>query len=85
MEAMYKGVPVVSIDYGDVAGIAGREFTCKDYEEMKKIIGRYRTDKIFWKEQSERARVTADRWMNLGEEFERCIDVYRQRFSHYEK
>lgn len=85
VEAMYKGVPVVSIDYGDVAGIAGREFTCKDYEEMKKIIGRYRTDKIFWKEQSERARVTADRWMNLGEEFERCIDVYRQRFSHYEK
>lgn len=54
-EALYKGLPVVSLDYGDGGLNAGKDFHVADYEEMKQTIIRYATDKEFYSAMSEKA------------------------------
>jgi len=59
VEAMYKGVPVVTINYGDVALAVGNDFTVETYEEMSNKIIRYASDQIFYNCMSEKAKIRA--------------------------
>ena len=79
VEAFAKGVPVVTVDYGDVAGIVGEAFCCKDYGEMKQIIVRYKEDKAFYESQSQKARELADVYLDSDSEFSRVVDEYFKR------
>lgn len=79
VEAMYKGLPVVTTAYGDVAGIVGGDFSCSDYAEMEKLIRRYYTDKEFYKEQSDKALKLAAEYLDTEQEFERCVNIYLER------
>lgn len=80
VEAMFKGKPVVTVNYGDVAGIVGEKFSCENYTEMRKLIERYYEDKEFYEQQSKLARETADICMNSKDEFVRIVGEYKKRY-----
>ncbi|WP_127836703.1 glycosyltransferase [Clostridium prolinivorans] len=46
--ALYKGKPVVTLNFGDVAKNVGREFCCDSYEEMYDLIKEYYFNKDFY-------------------------------------
>lgn len=56
IECFYKGIPGVTISFGDVAAAAGSDFWVKDYDEMGKVIRRYITDKEFYQSQVQKGR-----------------------------
>ncbi|MDE6024651.1 MAG: hypothetical protein K2G45_04280 [Lachnospiraceae bacterium] len=78
VEAMFKGKPVVTVNYGDVAGIVGERFSCGNYMEMNLMINRYYEDKMFYKMQAKYARDTAAVYMDSETEFVRIIREYER-------
>ncbi|MCL2352982.1 MAG: glycosyltransferase [Firmicutes bacterium] len=58
VEALYKGVPVVTPDFGDVASNAGSAFIAS-YADMAGAIARYASDREFYASQSKKARERA--------------------------
>lgn len=79
VEAMFKGVPVVTVNYGDVAVNAGEEFCVKDYDEMRETILRYYSDKKFYDMQSVRAKERTDILLDTDSEFVRVIQEMDRR------
>lgn len=79
VEAMSKGKPAVSVDFGDVAGIIGEEFCCADYEEMVEIIRRYVSDEAFYKEKAQEAKRLADIYLDTESEFKKIMREYDRR------
>lgn len=84
VEAMFKGVPVVSVNYGDVAVNAGEEFCVKDYDEMRETILRYYSDKAFYDMKSMQARERADILLDTDKEFVRIIQEMDRREAEQE-
>jgi glycosyltransferase involved in cell wall biosynthesis len=56
VEAMYKGLPAVTLRLGDVYINTGEDFGADTYDEMAELIGRYANDKDFYNEMSEKAK-----------------------------
>ncbi|WP_026658294.1 hypothetical protein [Butyrivibrio sp. AC2005] len=54
--AMRAGIPVTTLPDSDVAGFAGEDFICKDYNEMIADTLHYITDKEYYKQQSDKAK-----------------------------
>lgn len=81
VEAMIKGIPVVSTNYGDVAEVVGSEFCCDNYDEMQQLIQKYKTDSDFYIAQSQKAKALADLYLNSDDEFSHIIDEYYMRQS----
>lgn len=79
VEAMYKGIPVVTTPFGDVATNAGEDFWVKDYEEMKQQIVRYHEDKSFYNAQSEKALKRVERLLDTDGEFVRILEEVDRR------
>lgn len=79
VEAMSKGKPAVSVDFGDVAGIIGEEFCCADYEEMAEIIRRYAEDETFYQEMAREADRLAEIYLDTESEFRKIIAEYDRR------
>ena len=73
---MSKGLPVVTVDYGDVAGIVGEDFCCKDYEAMQREILAYMTDTDKYNAMSVRATELAEEYLDSEKEFARIMQVY---------
>jgi hypothetical protein len=71
---MFKGVPVVSVNFGDVAVNAGEDFCVKDYAEMQDRIRRYYSDIEFYKAGSELAKKRAERLLDTDGEFVRILN-----------
>lgn len=84
LEAMSKGKPAVTVDYGDVAGIVGEKFSCANYEEMGRIIERYYTDLDFYNEQAEFARKLVAVYTDSEGEFTRIMGEYEKRMRHHD-
>lgn len=78
VEAMFKGKPVVTVNYGDVAGIVGERFSCGNYTEMGQLINRYYEDKAFYETQAQYARDTAAVYMDSETEFVRIVGEYEK-------
>ena len=76
VEAMSKGLPVVTVDYGDVAGIVGEDFCCKDYEAMQREILAYMTDTDKYNTMSVRATELAEEYLDSEKEFARIMQLY---------
>ncbi|MGN0154400.1 MAG: glycosyltransferase [Lachnospiraceae bacterium] len=74
-EALYKGVPVVSLNYGDGGLAAGEDFWVKDLEDMKNTILRYREDAKFYEEQSKKA---VERGLQLTDSDGEFIKIIRK-------
>lgn len=81
VEAMSKGKPAVTVNYGDVAGIVGDTFSCKDYAEMGRLIKRYHSDKEFYEEQSKQALRMAEEYLDTENEFARIVHVYEDKIK----
>lgn len=81
VEAMSKGKPAVTVNYGDVAGILGERFCCDNYNEMSGLIKRYYTDKQFYNEQSAYALKMADEYLDSENEFVRIVNEYVDKIS----
>lgn len=78
VEALSKGVPVVTIDYGDVAINTGKDFTVKDYAEMAETIIRYIDDKDFYKTQSVKAKKRSEILLDSDGQFVKLIQEYEK-------
>ncbi len=79
IDAMYKGKPVITTDYGDVAGIVGTNFSCSNYDNMSEIITQYAMDKEFYSYMSQEAKKVADVYLDSKTEFGRILNEYIKR------
>lgn len=73
--AMYLGKPVVTLNYGDVAAIAGMEFCVNDYKIMLDKISKYYTDKEFYDKKS---NIAQKRALELTDMSKYIKDVYEK-------
>lgn len=85
VEAMYKGLPVVTVNYGDVSVNAGADFCVADYDEMSKKIERYYEDTLYYEEMQKRALHRVEVLLDTEKEFVRIIDEVDQRECTKEK
>ena len=74
LEAMYKCKPAVSINFGDVAAVIGKDFCVNDFNEMKSIIIKYKNDRKFYVEMSKKAKEVADDLMDSKKYFTKLCD-----------
>lgn len=74
-EAMYKGLPVVTWNFGDVGLGAGSDFHVVDYEAMYEQVLRYAKDKEFYEEMSRKAKARAEKLTDSKSEFVRIIET----------
>ena len=79
VEAMYKGLPVVTTRYGDVEGVVDGNFSYESYAEMGKAILKLHNDKDFYKEQSKHAIELAAFNMDSASEFIKMFNEYKER------
>lgn len=77
-EALAKGLPVVTLDYGDVAICAGEDFQVSDYEEMYKKVIKYSTDRKYYNTMSQKAIDRAKILTDSEKEFTRIIHIMEQ-------
>lgn len=81
VEAIFKGIPVVTIGYGDVAINVGQEFWVESYNEMPELILRYKNDAEFYQKMSERAKARAEILLDSEKEFVRVVEEFKRRTS----
>lgn len=74
VEALYKGKPVVTVDFGDIATNVGKEFLVENYDEMKKMIVKYQQNQEFYNAKSEIATKRAELLTNSEIEFNRIME-----------
>lgn len=79
VEAMFLGIPVVTVNYGDVAVNAGEAFCVNDYAEMQKKIRQYFNDKAYYGEMSEMARKRTEVLLDTEKEFVRIMQEMDKR------
>lgn len=81
VEAMSKGKPVITVNYGDVAGVAGKEFCCRDYVQMAEEIKRYQEDSEFYNQRSAASQRLAEQYLDSSTEFVRIVKEYEKRMQ----
>jgi glycosyltransferase involved in cell wall biosynthesis len=81
-EAMSKGLPVVTFDFGDVGVVAGDEFHVESYEDMYRQILRYAQDREYYNTMSEKAKQRADFLTDSKSQFIKVMNTieYNARF-----
>lgn len=82
-EALYKGKPVVSFNYGDGGLGAGEDFWCKNYEEMYNLVLKYVHDKEYYDAQSNKALSRAEKLTNTSKEFVPAINKILESNSFF--
>jgi len=83
VEALYKGLPVVTLPYGDVSVNAGEEFFTESYDTMVELIRKYKNDLQFYHAMSERAKERAGKLLDSASEFQNIIKEFEQRFVKF--
>lgn len=79
VEAMFKGVPVVTCGYGDVSVNVGDAFWVEDYSEMKDKILQYYNDKEYYSLMSKKAKKRAELLLDTEGEFIKILDEVDKR------
>ncbi len=80
-EAMYKGIPLVTLPVGDVGLAAGADFHVPDYDEMIQRIIKYKSDREYYEMQSRKARKRSEELMDTSKEFGKIIDEMIKRME----
>ena len=83
--ALYAGVPVVTLPDGDVAGNVGKDFICRDRQEMISTIKRYLTDKEFYQKQKEIGLEYTNKVADFGAYMRKLIDDVKEAIKLTEK
>jgi hypothetical protein len=73
-EALYKGIPAVTLPIGDVAVAAGETFHVPDYEKMAQQILCYAKDPAIYQRRSEQAKERAKLLMDSSAGFGKAVD-----------
>lgn len=68
-EALYKGLPAVTLPIGDVSVAAGDGFWVNDYEAMEQQILKYCQNQDYYNEMSQKARKRAEQLLDSGTAF----------------
>lgn len=80
VEALSVGVPVLTVNYGDVAGTVGSAFRCDRLSEYSSMIKKYMKDKEFYEYQSKRAKEKAKELLDTDKVFrEEVLEYIRRR------
>lgn len=72
-EAMYKGIPAMTLPTGDVAVAAGEEFWVDDYAKMTEQILIYASKPLYYQSMSEKAKMRAALLMDSNSSFGKII------------
>jgi glycosyltransferase involved in cell wall biosynthesis len=72
-EAMFKGLPVVTLKTGDVAVASGSDFWVNSYDEMKQTIEKYVKDKEFYHQMSKKAKQRAEILLSTHEQMKEIV------------
>ena len=78
-EALYKGLPVVTLPIGDVAVVAGRTFWVKNYADMKTQIIKYDIDKEYYRNNSQKAKRKAKKLLDSNEFVKGIEDIVTKK------
>ena len=78
-EALYKGVSVVSMNYGDVAVAVGPEFSVSDWDEMYEKCVQYMDDKDYYEKMSQKAKERAVLLTDSDTAFVKIIEEAEKR------
>ena len=78
-EALFKGVPVVSMNYGDVAVAVGSDFCVSDWKEMQEKCVQYMEDKEYYKMMSQKAQERAALLTDSDTAFVKIIEEAEKR------
>lgn len=72
-EALYKGLPAVTLPMGDVSVAVAEKFWVEDYVQMEQEILHYASDKDYYKQMSWQAKLRAEHLMDSKEKFGNII------------
>ncbi len=78
-EAFVKGIPGISLSYGDVAAVVGEEFCVEKVEEYSKLIIRYIQDEKFYQEMSIKACKQSEKLFHSKEEMQKILQEMEKR------
>ena len=78
VEALFKGLPVVTLDYGDVALATSNEFFVNNYDEMREQIIRYARDKHYYNIMSKKAKKRAALLMDTDQSM---VEIFHKTTS----
>lgn len=84
VEAMFKGLPVVTLPGGDVGLAAGTDFHVRDYSDMEKTIKKYREDPVFYQEMSQKALLRAKAVTDSAGQFTKILKEAEKRILEFE-
>lgn len=79
VEPLSKGVPVITLRFGDVWAVVGEDFAVDTFDEMAAEIERYRTDPKYYEKKSAMALDRADLMMDSGSAFVEVLTEMAQR------
>lgn len=68
-EALYQGLPAVTLPIGDVSVAAGENFRVPDYGAMERQILRYATEPEYYRQMAQRAKERAEQLLNSSQSF----------------
>lgn len=80
IEAMYKAIPAVTLDHGDVALGAGEEFWVHSYAEMTEKIIKYMNDIDYYNMMSKKAKERANYMLDSDGAFTDIIREFETKF-----
>lgn len=84
-DALYKGVPVVTLPYGDVFVLTGEEFATESYDTMAGLIQKYKNDTEFYNKMSDYAKERGKALTDSPEDFQYIIDEFQIRMMDKEQ
>lgn len=76
IEALSKGLPVLSTRFGDTMTGVGEDFLTDSYETMVELLGRYTQDKEFYEMQSQKAIERANLMLDSSTEFVKILKKF---------
>lgn len=74
-EALYKGLPAVTLPTGDVSVAAGELFWVEDYFAMQEKILKYASEQNYYKQMSEKAKKRAEELMDSNGGFGQTMET----------
>lgn len=80
-EAFSRGLPGVSLSYGDVAAAAGHEFCVDTLDEMKSMIEKYMQNQEFYDEMSIKAQRRAQVLQDGKAALEEIMNEFKSRYK----
>ncbi len=78
-EALFKGVPVVSVNYGDVSVAVGDDFCVDEWDNVYEKCVQYMEDEAYYREMSEKARRRANLLLDSDTAFAKIIEEAEKR------